>query len=289
MFHPVEGFACGLVAAADITTSGKRSRELVEFLHPDVVWWGDEAYDSDPYRALLNTQKIQKLLAWRPVYTWQKFISQRNKMKKTKIRALILDYGGVISQPQNPDNVKNMLQILKQDDHDFRNVYQGERANYDKGQLSGEDYWRNIYRHYDLEPNDTGIAKLIQEDVKSWTHINDSMVRFIKENRGRLHKLAIISNMTRNTLAFMNTHFQWLEYFDELIYSCDVGTNKPDARIYEACLNRLEILPQECLFVDDSEENVLGAMKLDMKVIHFKSFSQFWQELDENFYLTNYG
>jgi hypothetical protein len=35
-------------------------------------------------------------------------------MGKTKIRALILDYGGVISKPQNPDNVNNILKILSQ-------------------------------------------------------------------------------------------------------------------------------------------------------------------------------
>jgi hypothetical protein len=33
-------------------------------------------------------------------------------MVKTRIRALVLDYGGVISMPQNSDNVNNMFQIL---------------------------------------------------------------------------------------------------------------------------------------------------------------------------------
>ncbi len=206
-------------------------------------------------------------------------------MEKTKIRALILDYGGVISQSQNPDNVNNILQILRQDDNDFRNVYQSKRENYDNGQLSGEEYWLSILQHYGFEQNDSKVTNLIQEDVKSWTQINDSMIQFIKESRGKLHKLAIISNMTRDTLAFMKKHFQWLELFDELIFSCEIGKNKPDKRIYEACLSRLEIPPQECLFVDDSVENLHGAMKSGMEVIHFKSFFQFWQELDKNFRL----
>ncbi len=208
-------------------------------------------------------------------------------MKKTRIRALILDYGGVISKPQNPDNVNNILQILKLDDNDFKNVYQDKRENYDNGQLSGEEYWLNILQHYGLEPNGSEVTDLIQEDIKSWTQINDSMIQFIEESRAKLHKLAIISNMTRDTLAFMNRHFQWLELFDELIFSCEIGINKPDTRIYEACLSRLEISAQECLFVDDSEENVLGAMKSGMNVVHFKFFAQFWQESDKKFYLFN--
>jgi len=207
-------------------------------------------------------------------------------MGQTRIRALILDYGGVISESQNPDNVNNILQILRQDDNDFGNVYKSKRENYDNGQLSGEEYWLSILQHYGLEQSDSKVINLIQEDVKSWTQINDSMIQFIKEIRGKLHKLAIISNMTSDTLAFMKKHFQWLELFDELIFSCELGKNKPDTRIYEACLNRLELPPQECLFVDDSVENVHGAMKSGMKVIHFKSFLQFWQELDKNFRLS---
>jgi putative hydrolase of the HAD superfamily len=208
-------------------------------------------------------------------------------MKKTKIRALILDYGGVISEPQRPENVKNMLQILKQDPTDFRQLYQSRRENYDKGQLSGEEYWRDILQHYGLDRHVTDIARLIQEDVESWTHINEPMIRFIKESRNQLHRLAIISNMTRDTLAFLQSQCQWLELFDELIFSCEIGYNKPDRRIYAACLSRLEMPPPECLFVDDSPANIRGAMQAGMNVIYFKSFPEFRQALDRNFYFAH--
>ena len=113
------------------------------------------------------------------------------------------------------------------------------------------------------------------------------MIRFIEERRAEVEKLAIISNMAGDTLTYMNSHFEWLRNFDEQIYSCEIGINKPDIRIYEACLSSLDIAAQECLFVDDSEENVLGAMKSGMHVIHFKTFAQFSQEMDRNFYLIN--
>ena len=196
---------------------------------------------------------------------------------------MVLDYGGVISKPQNSDNVNNMLQILSQDHNDFRSVYRSKRDNYDNGQLSGEEYWHSILQHYDLELNDFKVTKLIQEDIESWTQIDDSMIQFIKESREKLYKLAIISNMTRDCLVYMKRHFQWLELFDESIFSCEFGMNKPDARIYEACSSRIELPPQECLFVDDLVENLDGAMKSGMNVIHFKSFLQFRQELDQNY------
>jgi len=207
-------------------------------------------------------------------------------MGKTRIRALVLDYGGVISKPQNPDNLNNMLQMLIQDHNDFRSIYRSKRANYDNGQLSGEEYWHSILQHYGLEQSDSKITKLIQEDIKSWTQINDSMIQIIKESREKLHTLAIISNMTRDCLVYMKKHFQWLELFDKLVFSCDFGKNKPDGKIYESFLSQIEIPPQECLFVDDLVENVDGAMKSGMNVIHFKSFLQFRQALEQNYRLS---
>jgi HAD superfamily hydrolase (TIGR01509 family) len=84
----------------------------------------------------------------------------------------------------------------------------------------------------------------------------------------------------------MKKHFQWLELFDELTFSCEFGKNKPDAKIYESFLSQIETPPKECLFADDLVENVGGALKSGMNVIHFKSFLQFRQELDQNYRLS---
>ena len=206
-------------------------------------------------------------------------------MKKIEIRALILDYGGVISKPQNLDHFQEILQVLGIDENRFIDVYYAQRKNYDNGQLSGKEYWLKNLQHFGLELNESMINDLIRADVKSWTEINRSMIGFIEESRRNVEKLAIISNMMRDTLAYMNSHFEWLKIFDEQIYSCEIGINKPDIRIFEFCLRSLDISPQSCLFVDDSLKNVLGAVKSGMKVIHYKSFAQFSQEFSNEYYL----
>ena len=79
-------------------------------------------------------------------------------MEKIKIRALILDYGGVISQPQNPENVNYILQYIQQDYDDFMHVYYDLRVGYDNGQLSGEGYWVKVLRHFDLSIRTVSIS-----------------------------------------------------------------------------------------------------------------------------------
>ncbi len=207
-------------------------------------------------------------------------------MDRIKVRAIILDYGGVISQPQNSQIINDILRSLGQEYDGFKEVYRSQRGRYDSGQISGEEYWINILRHYGLEPSGFEIAHLIREDVRSWMQINEAMIQFITECRGKMHRLAMISNMTTDSLAFIKEHFQWLELFDELILSCEIGINKPDRQIYEACLRRLNMCPNECLFVDDSIENVKGAMELGMHAIQFRDFSEFLLELSGKFYIT---
>lgn len=204
-------------------------------------------------------------------------------MSKTKIKALILDYGGVISQPQSSKNVNNIFKVLHVDHDEFREIYLREREHYDGGRTSGEEYWTSILKHFDFNPDDLDINFLIQEDVKSWTKLNQSMIDFIHDSHPKIQKLAVISNMMYDTLAFIRTHFSWLELFDVLIFSCDLGINKPDKRIYQACLQKLPVSADECLFVDDSVENVNAAIQTGMNAIQFTTYPKFLADLNEGF------
>lgn len=52
-----------------------------------------------------------------------------------------------------------------------------------------------------------------------------------------------------------------LEYLPEHLFinSFYLGYDKPDSEFYLACLNILEVLPSNVLFLDDSLKNVVGA------------------------------
>jgi nucleoside-diphosphate-sugar epimerase len=69
-----EGYRCVLVASSDITTSGRTSRELAQFVHPDVEWRGGSRYEDEPYRALVDIEPARQLLDWSPQHTWSEFL-----------------------------------------------------------------------------------------------------------------------------------------------------------------------------------------------------------------------
>jgi len=68
---PLADHATHLVSAPDITTSGRTSRELVEFVHPGIAWRGGSEYQRDPFRTLLDIEEAKRELEWEPRYTWR--------------------------------------------------------------------------------------------------------------------------------------------------------------------------------------------------------------------------
>ena len=127
-----------------------------------------------------------------------------------KIRSLILDFGGVISKPQNKNFVDNVSRILNQNSSNFMEVYGNYRTNYDSGRNTGEEYWSNILRHYGYPINKPIIETLIVEDIKSWTEINPELIQFISDVRKRVHNLSIISNMPEDILD--SVHSQVIDF-----------------------------------------------------------------------------
>lgn len=58
------------------------------------------------------------------------------------------------------------------------------------------------------------------------------------------------------------------EYFNDSVFSCNVGLLKPDRQIYELALQRLHISPEQCLFVGDGGSNELcGAKSVGMGTV----------------------
>lgn len=63
--------------------------------------------------------------------------------------------------------------------------------------------------------------------------------------------------------------------FDTAVFSCDVGVLKPDKKIYQFAMEKLNVLPQECIFVGDGGSDELrGAKKAGMKTC----FSEFLEQ-----------
>ncbi len=61
-----------------------------------------------------------------------------------------------------------------------------------------------------------------------------------------------------------------LDFFDGVFVSSDYLMLKPDEKIYRTFLDKYGLRAGECLFIDDREENVVGAQKVGMQTFRFE-------------------
>ena len=104
------------------------------------------------------------------------------------------------------------------------------------------------------------------------------------------YRLAIINNGTWLTYPLFNARFNLENTFDLFISSAQEGIAKPDERIYQRACLKLHLAATECLFMDDSLENVITAQQVGMQGIHwlnhehgFEQFLEFLRETEDEY------
>lgn len=97
-----------------------------------------------------------------------------------------------------------------------------------------------------------------------------------KENGYRLYVLSNASD------AFYDyfPRFAPLSYFDGVVVSCDIHKIKPGREIYEYLFCTYSLLPEECFFIDDREENIAAGKALGMDGFVFRGdFAPVWEAI----------
>jgi 2-haloacid dehalogenase len=91
--------------------------------------------------------------------------------------------------------------------------------------------------------------------------------------------LYALSNWSAETFPWARHRFPFLDWFDGIVISGEVGAAKPDRRMYEALLERHGLEPDSVVFVDDVEANVDAAEELGMRGIRFTEAAALRREL----------
>lgn len=109
---------------------------------------------------------------------------------------------------------------------------------------------------------------------------NDELVEYVNTLRPA-YKLGMLSNVSgRDRLDIRFEPGQLDELFDVVVASGDEGTIKPEPQIYEIALERLGVLPEECVFIDDILENCEAADALGIHSIQYLGLQQTITDLE---------
>lgn len=180
-------------------------------------------------------------------------------MGERRFKGLILDFFGVLTS--------NMVEVIEL----FEDAERLKRGTFLRA-WAGDG--RELFRRLELgeitqQEWNVGYAELLSVDPANLMgrYLADAwpayeVINAAKQARAAGIKTAVLSNSLGRSPYDPYAVFNLYETFDSVVLSNEVGLRKPDARIFQLVLDRLELAAEECVFADDTEENLEAAVSL---------------------------
>lgn len=151
-------------------------------------------------------------------------------------------------------------------------------AEFDRGVLSNEQMQQLFYE------NDPEIVPQIKETMQCFTGILkpcDYAIPWIRELKSKGLKVLFLSNFSDRAFNECQDALSFLPYVDGGIFSYRVKLIKPDLRIYERIVDEYNLIPNQCVFIDDLAENCEAARTLGINTIQFMGYEDAKEKLDK--------
>jgi putative hydrolase of the HAD superfamily len=185
------------------------------------------------------------------------------------IKNIIFDMGNVLLD-YNPDAAMQMLGINeKAKPVMLKELFSGnEWVQLDLGNISVDEAFESIKQRVPEEYH-TDLRKCIDEWDVCMVPV-DGAKDFCDFVKSKGFGVYVLSNAHSSFYSYFPRYFS-LDFFDGVVVSADVHTVKPDIKIYKHLLEKYSLKAEECLFIDDRQNNVDGARKAGMNAAQFKN------------------
>lgn len=172
------------------------------------------------------------------------------------IKAIIFDFMGVLA--------------FKSDDYVPDELVDGIDRKI--GEVTDDEAFRQtILKDYNLSEEE--LSEVFKKIVHKYGQPNDELWQMLPGLRSRF-KLAVINNGMALTFGEFKRKYSLENSLDLYVNSAIEGIRKPDPRIYLLACERLDVAPEEALYMDDHPANIEAARQLGMKTIHWQSREQ---------------
>ena len=182
---------------------------------------------------------------------------------------IIFDYDDTVTKASICNSIcEKIKNTFSLNSHELKNVlidfkkYLTEKGN-------DSEFWEKYAKTKNIILSEDW-ASSIKELITASIEWDPDMFNLVLDLKQKGFKIVCLSNICqyRSSKAIQAGYF---DIFDETFFSFEIGYDKPDLRAYEYVLNKLNINPNECIFIDDSEENVLAAQNKGITGIVFTS------------------
>jgi putative hydrolase of the HAD superfamily len=199
------------------------------------------------------------------------------------IRAVISDFGGVLTAPLLPAFVRAHAELdvpLEALGSVMQNGGRQRLYALERGELAERDFVAALQDGLSAELGRPVSLDGYGARIFARLEPNEALFDYFRELRERGLRLAILTNNVREWEPIWRAKLPVDEVFELVVDSAFVGVRKPDPEIYALTLDRLALPAEECAFLDDLEVNVDAARAAGMHGIHFQDTEQAIRDLE---------
>jgi len=182
------------------------------------------------------------------------------------IKNIIFDIGNVLLE-FSPEKILSEIQKEKREKL-FQIIFNSEEwVMLDKGSINEKDAFENMciknpeLRDDILRIADTWIDTLIP--IKTNT---EALIELKKSG----FNIFLLSNFHKKAFSEVYSKYDFFSYCDGKIISYEHNLVKPSLEIYLLLIKKYGIIPQETLFIDDTQKNVESALKINIKGLLYR-------------------
>jgi FMN phosphatase YigB (HAD superfamily) len=148
---------------------------------------------------------------------------------------------------------------------------------FQEGKISEEEFWKGVRRRTGAKG---GLPASLWLEAFEHSYVEKKDVFAVAHAiHGRGFRTGILSNTEKPSRPIMERDSYRI--FDPVVLSWEVGSAKPQGRIFEVLIETLSMDPSEILLIDDVAANISAAKDLGLQGLLFTDAQALRKDLEE--------
>ncbi|MFC1834806.1 HAD family hydrolase [Thermodesulfobacteriota bacterium] len=170
----------------------------------------------------------------------------------------------------------DMAHLARTDRPAFEKLFLQPARAMESGEADFDEFWERMQKVLGISM-DKGPFHQLYCDI----FVLDDEMAQLGKHLSESHGTWLASNTSRVHYDWILDRFPRVEFYRDAALSYEIGLMKPASGFYEGAIRQFGINPYTSVFVDDLEENVVGAVNAGLKGIVYRDKAKLLRELEQ--------
>lgn len=196
-----------------------------------------------------------------------------------QIKVVLFDLGRVLVDFDHKRSAQRIAFFCKKTPGEIYALFFESEATiaFEAGKITPQDFYLEVKKMLDLKLSYESFVP-IWNDIFFLSPKNRSVFQLANSLRVN-YKTAMLSNINTLHYGYLKKNYPVFGVFDQVFLSFELGTIKPDKKIYQQVIQELKVAPEEIFYTDDRGELVESAKTLGIQGAVFTNFEQLVKDI----------